>query len=555
MKGTLGLVLMLAAMIFAAGCGGGDNGGPGVIIPPPIGNKLSGADLGAYLEGNPETGSVVQEANLRTYVGYVAANFSAGRTYGSGAGLEKFPAIAKSVGLKVAAGCWLSSNLAANTAEVDRLIVNCKAKNVDIAVVGNEVLLRHDLTEDQLLGYMAQVKATGVKVTTAEPWDVLVAHPRVMAACDEIFANIYPFWEGVDINQAILRLQFDYAKTVAAAGGKKVVISETGWPSAGGANQAAVPSPQNAAKYFAEFVAWANAQNVEYYYFAMFDEPWKTEPGMVGPHWGIWDSTMKLKPGMEGGFNAGSAPPSDPALDFTVEFGATSVAGTTVGINPTTNAVALYLFVPATGGWWTKPLWNQPTVPIKWDGSWSGTIVTGSNDGNGTKVAAFAIPTNYSPPILSGASQLPQALYDKALAYKIADRSPSFPYTPIANVPQAVNDLGWFIAWNQRSIVTPGGDQYHPGFSDADKAAFENSGKLAEMLQDFKADARFAAGVAEIRNLTANQRATVFAAYARPLYPTWAMNGHIGPDGTTNAGYAVEVQIADTLTNAVKTAL
>jgi len=293
-------------LLALVGCSWGEatdgNNAPSGTGPEQIGNKLSGVCLGPYLTGNPNTGSQVSETNLRTYLGYVAANFTSCRMYGSRAGLEKFPAIAKELGLKVAAGCWLSSDLDANEGELNSLIASCQAGNVDIAVVGSEVLLRNDLTEDQLLDYIVRVKDTGVKVTTPDTWNTLVNHPRIVAACDEVWANIYPFWEGVSIDQSIVQLQSDYDQIEAVAGGKKVVIAETGWPSSGGVHQAAVPSPQNEAEYFTDFVSWANAQNIGFYYFEMFDEPWKTEPGLVGAHWGIWDSGMRLKPGCANGF-------------------------------------------------------------------------------------------------------------------------------------------------------------------------------------------------------------------------------------------------------------
>ena len=299
----------LLLLLILAGCSWGETTGAfnppsGSSNPQQIGRKLSGICLGPYLTGNPNTGSQVSESDLRAYLDYVAANFTGCRMYGATSGLEKFPAIAKELGLKVAAGCWLSSDLNANENEVNSLIVSCQAGNVDVAVVGSEVLLRRDLTEDQLLGYITRVKATGAKVTTSDTWHTLVEHPRIIAACDEVWANIYPFWEGVSIDQAVARLQSDYDQIKAVAGDKEVIIAETGWPSSGDAHQAAMPSLQNEAEYFTNFVNWANAQNVGFYYFEMFDEPWKTEPGLVGAHWGIWDSGMQLKPGCADGFGS-----------------------------------------------------------------------------------------------------------------------------------------------------------------------------------------------------------------------------------------------------------
>ena len=135
------------------------------------------------------------------------------------------------------------------------------------------------------------------------------------------------------------------------------------------------------------------------------------------------------------------------------------------------------------------------------------------------------------------------------------DNLPSFTYTPIPGVPQTVNDLGKRICQEQRNVVTPGGDEWGPGFSSYDQSVFDGSGKLAKIVSDVTGSSTFKNGVAAIRALPAETQSLVFGSFGTPLYPTWGMNGHIGSDGTTDAGYAVEGEIATALTNAVKAAL
>lgn len=132
---------------------------------------------------------------------------------------------------------------------------------------------------------------------------------------------------------------------------------------------------------------------------------------------------------------------------------------------------------------------------------------------------------------------------------------PEITYAPIAGVPQPVNDLGKRICQEQRKVVTPGGTQWSPGFSWDDKTAFDSSSELSNIVNKVKASAVFSAGVASIRTLSSADQQRVFTKYMTPLYPTWAMNGHIGSDGTTDAGYQVEQEIATALTDAVKAAL
>lgn len=117
------------------------------------------------------------------------------------------------------------------------------------------------------------------------------------------FVNIYPFWNRQPIMQSVAWLDNAYNELLDLAGGKPVIISETGWPSDGDLLGEALPNENNAAFYFINFVSWAEANNVDYFYFAAFDEPWKDEPLGVGDHWGVWDRFLNLKPGREAVFN------------------------------------------------------------------------------------------------------------------------------------------------------------------------------------------------------------------------------------------------------------
>ena len=131
---------------------------------------------------------------------------------------------------------------------------------------------------------------------------------------------------------------------------------------------------------------------------------------------------------------------------------------------------------------------------------------------------------------------------------------PSFNYVPIPGVPPAVNNLGKLIGQQERNVVTPGGNQWDPGYSSADQAAFDSSNRLAQIVGNVSGTQTFAAGVVAIRALPASTQQQVFTSFSTPIDPTWAMTGTIG-NGTTDAGEAVESEIATALMNAVKSAL
>lgn len=266
-------------------------------------NKLHGIDFSPYMDGqNPEYGSKVSREQATERLTIIAPYTSWIRTYGTESGLEYIGPVAHEMGLKTAIGAWLSGDTEANDRQINELINESKAGYVDLAIVGSETLLRNDLTEDQLIKYIKYVKKAvpGVNVTTADTYDQLLKHPRVMAECDVIMYNSYPYWKGVSIDDAI-EIQDNVYKSIAdQVKNKSITVSETGWPSAGNTIGSAVPSPQNSTRYFKEFVSWARKNNVQYFYFEAFDESWKANnEGPQGARWGIWDKDGNMKPGME----------------------------------------------------------------------------------------------------------------------------------------------------------------------------------------------------------------------------------------------------------------
>jgi exo-beta-1,3-glucanase (GH17 family) len=217
------------------------------------------------------------------------------RTYSSVGINAEVPAMAREKGLRVSAGAWLGKDKAANEREIQGLIDLAQKVDLESVIVGNEVLLRGDLSEDELLAYIQRVKAAvKVPVTTAEIGAILLQHPRLMEAVDYQLVHLYSFWESVPIENAARAVVNAYHDIQAKSNGKRVVIGETGWPSAGPANGAAVPSPENQARFTKEFLTLAVAENVEFYYFDAFDEMWKTEGG-VGPFWGLLDAKRNFK--------------------------------------------------------------------------------------------------------------------------------------------------------------------------------------------------------------------------------------------------------------------
>ncbi len=391
--------------------------------------RLHGLDFSPYIDGqNPNYGSYVPVEQLRARMSIIAGNTDWIRTFGCTHGLELSGQVAREFGLQTAIGAWLSSDPNANAEEIANLIVVATAGQADIVIVGSEVLLRDDMSPDELVQQINDVRAQippGIPVTTADVYGELLAAPSVMAACDLILVNYYPYWEGIRVDVAMAALHAWHQQVIAAAGGKPVIVSEAGWPSCGNSLGEAVPSPENAAYYFLDFVSWARATGTPYFYFEALDESWKAQyEGPQGACWGLWTKDGLLKPGMQAVFDGETLPnnwtvpggPGTPDLVFTYvpPLGSqVNLRGRAWHVAPADYGVAVYIYVGT--GWWTKPTFANPVTPIGVDGRWVCDITTGGNDPQATRIAAFLIPESYYPPSLGGAAALPEELWQHSV--------------------------------------------------------------------------------------------------------------------------------------------
>jgi exo-beta-1,3-glucanase (GH17 family) len=260
-------------------------------------SKIHGLSFSPYVEGQGP-GTVLEEAQIRQRLAVIEPHVRWIRSFSCSEGHELIPAIAHGKGLKTMVGVWLDDDREHNELELGNAIRIANEGHADILAVGNEVLLRGDLTEDELLDYMRRVKesAPNVDVGYVDAYFEFVDHPRVTDACDVLLANCYPFWEGCPAEHALLYMKDMYRRVSSVANGKRVIVSETGWPNIGTAEGGAVPSLENAIKYFVDTCRWAEDDGVEIFYFSSFDESWKVgAEGDVGAYWGLWDKDGQPK--------------------------------------------------------------------------------------------------------------------------------------------------------------------------------------------------------------------------------------------------------------------
>ncbi len=261
-------------------------------------NGMHGICFSMYEDGQ-SPGDTISEEQVRRRMKIIAPYTKWVRSFSCTEGNEFIPMIAREFGIKTLVGAWLGDDAEKNEKEIEALIQMSKDGLVDIAAVGNEVMYRKDLTEDELLDYIAKVKAeipSHIPVGYVDAYYEFTIKPRITEACDVILTNCYPYWEGSTIENALPHMQSMFYQATGAGFGKKVIITETGWPSKGESFRDANPSEANAMKYFINSQLWSKEANVDIFYFSSFDESWKVgAEGEVGAYWGIWDKNEKLK--------------------------------------------------------------------------------------------------------------------------------------------------------------------------------------------------------------------------------------------------------------------
>jgi glucan 1,3-beta-glucosidase len=250
-----------------------------------------------YEEGQ-KPGDIISEDQVRRRMEILAPYTKWVRSFSCTDGNELIPKVAKEFGIKTLVGAWLGNDDEINQREISGLIKLAKEGLVDIAAVGNEVMYRKDLTEDELIDFINRVKAeiTNVPVGYVDAYYEFSHRPRITELCDVILCNCYPFWEGCPFESSLDYMKKMYYQAKDAGNGKEVIITETGWPSQGENLRGAIPTQKSARDYFINTQLWSANDNIPVFYFSSFDESWKVgAEGTVGAYWGIWDKNEKLK--------------------------------------------------------------------------------------------------------------------------------------------------------------------------------------------------------------------------------------------------------------------
>ncbi len=383
-----------------------------VIYRAPEPYKLDGLGFSPYMAGqSPALGTQISEAQIRERLAIVAPYTKWVRTFGCGDGLEVIGRVAHEMGLKVAIGAWIGRDFSSNLDQIGCAKYQAILGNADMIIIGSEALLRDDIAYDNLISFIRDAQAevpSNVVVTYADVYGTFLNYPGLADEVDVIFANIYPFWEGKSVEEAVALTDSSYNLLTTSFPGKTVYISEAGWPSCGTYGDS-VGSVENEALYFNQLISWEKENDVTVFYFDAFDEDWKTvDEGPQGACWGLWNRDGVMKEGMKPVFDGYSVPytlyphltcgTDVQSIDFTYvpPIGSHElVTGKACGVNYLDYRVVMWIYVG--GGWWIKPYANQTLSPIGPDGKWAIDYTTGGIDDQATIIRVHLVPKDADP--------------------------------------------------------------------------------------------------------------------------------------------------------------
>jgi exo-beta-1,3-glucanase (GH17 family) len=301
-------VIILCALVFVSSSLFGASPSLGADKPyeaafkHPMRTKKLSLNYSPYTGGlSPENNSPISEEHVRRQLALLRPYADTIKIFGVTGELNKIYKIAKEeFNFRVIGGCWIAWYSSQDNIknELDTLIGLADNGYIDVALVGSETIFRHDLQASDLVKHIRYVREKikpNIPVGTADIHAEFLRFPELVEACDVVCVNIYPFHSGIEADIAVQALESAYESIADAAAGKEIIISETGWPSAGISRGAAVPNDANSGKYFEDVYRFGREKDIEIVWFSSFSEPWKALAANYEAHFGLFTTDEKLK--------------------------------------------------------------------------------------------------------------------------------------------------------------------------------------------------------------------------------------------------------------------
>jgi cellulose synthase/poly-beta-1,6-N-acetylglucosamine synthase-like glycosyltransferase/exo-beta-1,3-glucanase (GH17 family) len=260
---------------------------------PPVLHGVSYTPYVADPAKVPSDAPPFNEDAVQVELDIIAQRFGRLRTYGASGAQGQTLALASRHGLKVSQGVWIGVNRHDNDREIEALTDLMRGGiQAERIIVGNEAILRSDLSVTELTASIARVqKMTNIPVGSAEPWHVWLANPALADAVDFIGVQILPYWEGLPVEAAPAYVMARLDEVRLAYPGKPVVVTEIGWPRHGRRIGGAIASRVNQTRFLRAATAQLENAQIPYFVIEAFDRPWKiATEGLAGGYWGLWDA-------------------------------------------------------------------------------------------------------------------------------------------------------------------------------------------------------------------------------------------------------------------------
>jgi exo-beta-1,3-glucanase (GH17 family) len=292
----LSILLVIAAVLTATTLGAWWLANPTVSAPDIVG-RFHGAAYQPYRTGQSPTGAQPSAGEVDEDLALLARHMRAVRTYSSLGVLAELPALAAAHGLDVVQGIWVDADRERSRREIEAGVPAAATSSVKRILVGNEVLLRHDLSVPELASYIREVRRrTGKPVSTAEPWSVWLQNPALARQVDFIAIHVLPYWEETTTEDSLAYAIDKIERVRARFPGKPVVVAEIGWPSDGRPRWNLRPGLAEEARFVRGVLDYTRRTGTEAFVMEAFDGTWKyTIEGSVGAYWGLFDAARQLK--------------------------------------------------------------------------------------------------------------------------------------------------------------------------------------------------------------------------------------------------------------------
>ncbi|KAI1765661.1 glycoside hydrolase family 17 protein [Hypoxylon sp. FL1150] len=225
--------------------------------------------------------------------------------------------------IKIWLGVWQDDNKVTNERQLSNMwniLDQYGADPFKGLIVGNEILFRKQMTATELGDLLDSVRSN----LSTHNWDLPVAtsdlgdnwDSELASVSDYIMGNVHPFFAGVNATEAAswtYSFWHNKAESFFKADTEKNVISEIGWPTKGGTDcgdadvtscpDGSVAGIEELNTLMENWVCQALANGTNYFWFEMFDEPWKISFDSPGKdwedQWGLMDVNRNLKDGVK----------------------------------------------------------------------------------------------------------------------------------------------------------------------------------------------------------------------------------------------------------------